>query len=69
MAAHLLSDKDGTKVENIEKSYRHIEGCRTAMIREYFKSGEVSWDKVLEALEKAGEQNTADKIKSLLLTV
>ena len=63
VAAHLLSDTDGSKVETIEKdnSYK-VADCRAAMIREYMKSGEVSWKKVIEALIKAGEKNIADKI-------
>ena len=38
------------------------------MLREYFKSGTVSWKVVLEALMKAGENNIADKIKQILLS-
>ena len=67
MAAHLLSDKDGSKVETIARNNHHIiEDCRAAMLREYFRIGQVSWKKVIEALEKAGEKNTADKIQHLL---
>ena len=67
VAAHLLSDKDGSKVEIIARSnQRNVEECRSQMIREYLKSGEVSWEVVLEALMKAGEKRTADKIKCLL---
>ena len=67
VAAHLLSDEDGSKVETIARNnHDRIEDCRAAMIREYFKSDNVSWKKVLEALIKAGENNTADKIKRLL---
>ena len=67
MAAFLLADKDGSKVEIIEKSNHYkVEDCRIAMIREYFRSDEVSWNKVLEALTKAGEKATADKIQRLL---
>ena len=67
MAAFLLSDKDGSKVEIIARNNHHIiEDCRIAMVREYFKSGEVSWNKVLEALTKAGEKTTADKIRRAL---
>ena len=66
VAAYLLSDKDGSKVEIIARNYHIVEDCKAAMIREYFKGGEVSWKRVLEALKKAGENNTADKINQLL---
>ena len=67
MAAHLLSDKDGSKVKTIATNNHHIiEDCRAAMLREYFRIGKVSWKKVIEALEKAGEKNTADKIQRFL---
>ena len=69
LAAHLLSDKDGSKVEIIARNNQHkIRDCRTEMLREYFKSGTVSWEVVLEALMKAGENNIADKIKQILLS-
>ena len=67
VAAFLLSDEDGSKVETIEKNnFYKIEDCRIAMLREYFKSGDVSWKKVLEALAKAGEKVTLNKIQRLL---
>ena len=66
VAAFLLSDEDGSIVEIIARNNHIIEDCRIAMVREYFKSGEVSWNKVLEALTKAGEKTTADKIRRAL---
>ena len=67
VAAFLLSDKDGSKVETIARNSHHnIADCRSAMIREYCKSVNVSWESVLEALNKAGEINKATKIKELL---
>ena len=67
VGAFLLSDNDGSKVEIIERNNHYkIEACRIAMVREYFKSGEVSWNKVLEALTKAGEKATVDRIQRLL---
>ena len=60
VAAFLLSDKDSSKVETIATNNHHnIADCRNAMIHEYCKS-------VLETLNKAGEINTANKIKELL---
>ena len=65
MAAILLSDDDGSKVETIARNNKHIiEDCRVSMIREYFKSGEVSWEKLLQALTDAGENRTVNKIKN-----
>ena len=67
VAAFLLSDKDGTKVDTIARNNHHIiKDCRNAMVHEYLKSGEVSWNIVLEALTKAGEKATVDKIRRLL---
>ena len=67
MGAFLLSDTDGSKVETIARNNHYvIEDCRAAMIRDYCRSGEVSWESVLEALNKAGEKSTANKIKELL---
>ena len=67
MAAFLLSDTDGSKVDTIATNNPHsIADCRIAMIREYCKNGEVSWESVLEALNKADETSTVTKIKELL---
>ena len=67
MAAYLLSDVDGSKVETIARNNHHIiEDCRSTMVHEYCKSGKVSWNKVLEALTKAGEKATAYRIQCLL---
>ena len=66
VAAYLLSDEDGSKVEIIARNNHRIEDCRIDMIREYLKSGNISWKKVLEALRKAGEKSTANKIQCLL---
>ena len=67
VAAHLLSDTDGSKVETIARNNQNrIQDCRIEMIREYFKCGNKSWEVVLEALMKAGEKSTADKIRQML---
>ena len=67
LAVHLLSDKDGSKVKIIARNNHHnIQDCRAEMLQEYFKSGTVSWEVVLEALTKADEKDTADKIKQKL---
>ena len=67
LAAHLLNDQDGSKVEIIAKNnHNKVQDCCAEMLREYFKSGNVSWETVLEALIKAGEINTAKKIEKIL---
>ena len=67
MAAFLLSDEDGSKVDTIARDNHHIiEDCRISMIHQYLKSGDVSWEKVLKALKKAGEKAAANKIQRLL---
>ena len=64
---HLLP---GSKVEAIEKNYHDdIQKCHAEMLREYYTSGVASWEVVIEALTKAGEKNTADKIKEQLATI
>lgn len=64
MATYLLNDDDGSKVEEIEKSKRFVVAdCRTAMLTEYFKNCEVSWETVLNALTKANYINLAEEIK------
>ena len=67
VAAHLLSDEDGKKIEIIARNNHHIiQDCRAEMLREFFKIGKVSWEAVLEALMKADEMSTVDKIKQML---
>ena len=66
LAAFLLDD-DGSKTESIAKSNHYqVPDCRAAMIREYLKSGNVSWQKVLEALRDAGYTNLANEVEESL---
>lgn len=63
MATYLLKDDDGSKVEEIERSNHYmVSDCRSAMLAEYFKAGDVSWENVLTALRKANYVNLADEI-------
>ena len=65
LAAFLLDD-DGSKTESIAKSNQYqVPDCRAAMIREYLKSGNVSWQNVLKALRAAGYTNLANEIENL----
>ena len=64
LAAFLLNDDDGSKTHQIEKSNHYdVEDCRGAMIREYLKSGNVSWETVLSCLRSAGYKNLANEIE------
>ncbi|XP_065891760.1 uncharacterized protein [Dysidea avara] len=66
LAAFLLDD-DGSKTESIAKSNQYqVPDCRAAMIREYLKSGNVSWQNVLKALRAAGYTNLANEIEESL---
>lgn len=67
LAAHLLKDKDGSKVKAIEKSYHHdVKDCRAEMIRLYLKEGEVSWTNIVSTLRKSKYSNLADDIEKKL---
>jgi len=67
LAAFLLDDTDGSKTESIAKSNHYqVPDCCAAMIREYLRSGDVSWQKVLEALRDAEYTNPADEIEEFL---
>ena len=67
LAVSLLDDVDGSKVCQIQKSnHYHVEDCRRAMIKEFLKSGNVTWEKVLGSLERAGYTNLATDLKKHL---
>ena len=57
---HLLNE--------IERTHRgNVEDCRGALLSEYIKVGEVSWDKIISSLEKSHYTNVADMIKQNIL--
>jgi len=63
VALFLLNDKTGSKVEIIERSNQSdFYNCCLAMLRQYFESGDVSWNNVLKALQDAQYKNLADEI-------
>lgn len=65
LGACLLDDDDGTIIHKIEKSNRYDEGdCLCAMIREYLKSGNASWETVLSSLRSAKYINLATTIEN-----
>ena len=53
---HLLKE-----IERTHKS--NVSDCRGALLSEYIKVGEVSWDKVIDSLEKSHYHNVAEMIK------
>jgi len=68
LCVFLLDDFDGYIVRRIEKSNHHdVEGCRAAMIREFLKRGECTWEKVLWSLRRAGFRNLASDIENQLI--
>jgi len=62
-----LDDKTGEKAPQIERTnFYDVASCRDAMIREFMRSGQRSWEKVLSSLESAGYPNLASDIKKTL---
>ena len=52
------------RLNDIERTCRgRVDECREALLNEYFKVGEVSWDKVIYSLEKSHFSNVAKMIK------
>ena len=67
MCIFLLDDTDGNKVPQIERTnFYDVEACRAAMLVEFLKSGEKSWEKVLSSLRSAGYINLAIDIEKTL---
>ena len=65
LGIYLLDDNDGTLIHKIEKSNHYDqEDCLCAMIREYLKSGNVSWETVLSSLRSANYINLATTIEN-----
>ena len=67
LAAFLLDDKDGHLIEKIKRSnHYNVDDCCGEMIREYLKSGNVSWKHVIEALKDASYSNLANDLEEEL---
>ena len=47
----------------IKKDYQGVEACKAALYKEFLKCGVVTWDTVINALEKSGELNLAKQVK------
>jgi len=54
-----------TMIENIALSNPggNVNKCKTALLQSYLRSGEVSWQRVIYALDMMGEDNLADQLK------
>ena len=65
LGAHLLPVKYIPHVLNeIERMHKgYVGDCRSGLISEYIKVGEVSWYKVIDSLEKSRYYNVAEMIK------
>jgi len=61
--AYLLPTESCGQLEIIKKSNKgEIDDCKRDLYNLYFKVGDVSWDKVVEALENANYPNIIKKI-------
>jgi len=66
---YLLPEKYQFEIDIINTTHKgNVTECRFALIRTYLKVGEVSWNKVIDALEKSVNDNIAKDIKKLSLT-
>lgn len=65
LGTYLLPEKYIPRVINdIERSYKgNADDCRGALLSEYIKVGDVSWNKVIDSLEKSRYSNVAKMIK------
>lgn len=70
LGTHLLPRQYSSLINDIERTYqRDVAECRFALIREYLRVGEVTWDQVVYALEKSNHPNIANKIKRDILNI
>ena len=64
LGLYLLPEKYTPRIDDIDKSHKqYVPDCRWELTTEYLKVGEVSWNKVIYALEKSGHPNIAGKIR------
>ena len=63
LALYLLPEDYGSLINDIDRDNKNVAECRWALITEYLKVGELSWDKVVYALRKSGYPNIAEKIR------
>ena len=61
---HLLPEKYTRVINDIDRTCKgDVDDCRRALLTEYFKNGEVSWNKVISSLEKSHYSNVAKNIQ------
>ena len=65
LGTHLLPEKYIPHLLNeIDRTHKgNVGDCRGTLLSEYIKVGNVSWDKVIDSLEKSHYSNVADMIK------
>ena len=64
LGMYLLPEDYTSRINDIHKNHKQdVAECRWALITEYLKVGEVSWDKVIYAVRKSGHSNIAEKIR------
>ena len=64
LGLYLLPEKYTSRINDIDKSHKqYVPDCRWELTTEYLKVGEVSWNKVIYALEKSGHPNIAGNIR------
>ena len=65
LGTHLLPKKYIPRIINdIDRTYKgNVEDCRAALLTEYIKVGEVSWNKIIDSLERSRYSNVSEMIK------
>ena len=65
LGTHLLPEKYIPHLLNeIERTHKgNVNDCRRALLSKFINVGEVSWDKVINSLEKSHYSNVAKMIK------
>jgi len=64
VAAKLLKDDSGTRVNDIDTNNQgKKEDCLIEVIREYMRSGDISWQVVIDSIRSAGDSNLATKLQ------
>ena len=65
LGTHLLPEKYIPYLLNeIERTHKgNVDDCREALLSKYIQVGEVSWDKVIDSLEKSHYPNVAKMIE------
>jgi len=65
----LLPEKYHYEVNDIDASKKEVKDCKLELLLAYFRVGDVSWDKVIDALENSGNDNIAKDIKKDIFNI